>query len=102
MVSFEEVFSLFGGFFVSLGFCFVFFGWSVAWLGFWSFVWFLGFGVFYSSSVAFPCDSIIAYIITLFNELNSLEDNFETQERTTKVIKKKKAISLTVHCNKPM
>lgn len=46
--------------------------------------------VFFSGScVAFPCNSSILYITIVFPELNFLEDNPGTQEKTTKVIKNK-------------
>lgn len=77
--------SLFGGFFVLFVFLVVLLVGSFFLL----FFWFLGFRFFYSSSVAFPCKSTITGITALFTELNSLENNSETPERTAKGIKKK-------------
>lgn len=45
--------------------------------------------VFSGSCAAFPCDSSSVYITVVFPELNFLEDNPGTQEKTMKVMKSK-------------
>lgn len=81
-VLFAKVF-LFGGFSVLLEFFWAFFGW-VSFVSLFLFV-FRFWGFLMAPLLLFH---VIACITIVFTEFNSLEDNSETQKRTTKVIKK--------------